>query len=64
LLYRYFADNIYPEFTGAAVEQAQAKQELILHALLASIGVLIFIYIAIQNIRHVAITLLNIPFSL
>ena len=59
-----FADNIYPEFTGAAVEQAQAKQELILHALLASIGVLIFIYIAIQNIRHVAITLLNIPFSL
>lgn len=59
-----FADNIYPEFTGAAVEQAQAKQELILHALLASIGVLIFIYIAIQNILHVAITLLNIPFSL
>ncbi|HIL79500.1 MAG TPA: efflux RND transporter permease subunit [Methylococcales bacterium] len=59
-----FADNIYPEFTGAAVEQTQAKQKLILHALLASIGVLIFIYIAIQNLRHVAITLLNIPFSL
>ncbi|HIG65987.1 MAG TPA: efflux RND transporter permease subunit [Methyloprofundus sp.] len=59
-----FTDNIYPEFTGAAVEQTQAKQKLILHALLASIGVLIFIYIAIQNLRHVAITLLNIPFSL
>ena len=59
-----FADNIFPEFTGAAVEQAQAKQDLILHALLASIGVLIFIYIAIQNLRHVGIALLNIPFSL
>ncbi len=59
-----FEENIYAEFTGAAVEQAQAKQDLILHALLASIGVLIFIYIAIQNLRHVAITLLNIPFSL
>ena len=59
-----FDENIYPEFTGAAVAQARAKQELILHALLASIGVLIFIYIAIQNLRHVAITLLNIPFSL
>jgi len=59
-----FENNIYPEFTGAAVEQAQAKQDLILHALLASIGVLIFIYIAINNLRHVGITLLNIPFSL
>lgn len=59
-----FTENSYPEFTGAAVAQAQAKQELILHALLASIGVLIFIYIAINNLRHVGITLLNIPFSL
>lgn len=59
-----FADNTFPEFTGAAVEQAQAKKELLLHALLASIGVLIFIYIAIGNLRHVGIALFNIPFSL
>ncbi len=59
-----FTNNTYPEFTGAAVEQAQAKQDLILHALLASIGVFIFIYIAIGNLRHVGIALLNIPFSL
>ncbi len=59
-----FEDNTYPEYTGAAIEQAQAKQNLILHSLLASIGVLIFIYIAINNLRHVAITLVNIPFSL
>ncbi len=59
-----FADNTYPEFTGAAVEQAQAKQDLILHSLLASIGVFIFIYLAIGNLRHAGIALLNIPFSL
>ncbi|MDF1582738.1 MAG: efflux RND transporter permease subunit [Methyloprofundus sp.] len=59
-----FEDSTYPEYTGAAIEQAQAKQNLILHALLASVGVLIFIYIAINNLRHVAITLVNIPFSL
>lgn len=59
-----FEGSIYPEFTGAAVEQAQAKKDLILHSLLASIGVLFFIYIAIGNLRHVAITLINIPFSL
>ncbi len=59
-----FADNIYFELTGAAVEQAQAKQALILHALLAGIGVLLLIYLAINNLRHVCITLLNLPFAL
>jgi CzcA family heavy metal efflux pump len=59
-----FSANSYPEFTGAAVEQAQAKQNLLLHSLLAGAGVLIFIYIAIGNIRHVLLTLANIPFSL
>jgi len=60
----HFDGAIYPEFTGAAIEQAQAKHDLILHSLLASIGVLLLIYIAIDNLRHVAITLLNVPFSL
>lgn len=59
-----FADNVYLEFTGAAIEQAQAKQDLILHALLAGVGVLLLIYLAINNLRHVCITLLNLPFSL
>jgi len=59
-----FNGHIYPEFTGAAIEQAQAKNDLILHSLLASIGVLLLVYIAIGNLRHVAITLINIPFSL
>jgi len=59
-----FSANSYPEFTGAAVEQAQAKQDLILHSLIASAGVLIFIYIAIGNVHHVLLTLANLPFSL
>jgi len=59
-----FSVNSYPEFTGAAVEQAEAHKELILHALLAGAGVLIFIYIAIGSIRHVLLTLANLPFAL
>ena len=59
-----FPANNYPEFTGAAIEQAQAKKDLLLHSLLASAGVIIFIYIAIGNSRHVLITLANLPFSL
>ena len=35
-----------------------------MHSLLASAGVLILIYIAIGNIRHVALAMANLPFSL
>jgi len=59
-----FSANSYPEFTGAAIEQAQAKKDLILHSVMASIGILIFIYIAIGNSHHVLLTLANLPFSL
>ncbi|MGR8930530.1 MAG: efflux RND transporter permease subunit [Gammaproteobacteria bacterium] len=54
----------YPEFIGAAMEQAHARQALIIHSLLAGAGVLIFIYIALGGVRHVALTLLNLPFAL
>ncbi len=59
-----FSADIYPEFTGAAVEQAQARKALILHSLLAGVGVLIFIFIAIGSIRNMLLTLANLPFAL
>ncbi len=59
-----FSDNSYPEFTGAALEQAKARKDLILHSFLAGSGVLIFIYIAIGSVRHTLLTLVNLPFSL
>ena len=54
----------YPEFTGAAIEQAQARNELILHSLLAGCGVLIFIYMAIGRVRNTVLALVNLPFAL
>lgn len=59
-----FSEASFPEFTGAAIEQAQARKELILYSLLAGTGVLIFIYLAIGNFRQVALTLANLPFAL
>ena len=59
-----FSETSFPEFTGAAIEQAQARRELILHSLLAGTGVLIFIYLAIGSFRHVMLTLANLPFAL
>jgi Cu/Ag efflux pump CusA len=54
----------YPEFTGAAVEQSEARNELILHSLLAGAGVLMFIYIAIGSVRNATLAIANLPFAL
>ncbi len=59
-----FEAGAYPEFTGAAIEQAKAREDLILHSLVAAIGVLILIYMAVGRVRYVVIMLLNLPFSL
>ena len=54
----------YPEFIGAALEQAKARNALIMQSLFAGAGVLIFIYIALGSLRHTLLTLLNLPFAL
>ncbi len=59
-----FAGGTYPEFTGAGVEQAAAREDLILHSALAGVGVLILVQIALGSARHVAIVLANLPFAL
>ncbi|MBL1142379.1 MAG: efflux RND transporter permease subunit [Proteobacteria bacterium] len=59
-----FSAELYPEFTGAAIEQAKAKEELIILSLLVLAVVLMLIYIAIRNLRHVFLMLLNLPFAL
>ncbi len=59
-----FTADIYPEFTGAAVAQAQSQQDLIVHSTLAGIAVLLLLYIALQSVKNTALVLLNLPFSL
>jgi Cu/Ag efflux pump CusA len=59
-----FPPEITPEFTGAAVEQGEARRELLLHAWLAGAGILLLLYVAIGRLRHVVLILLNLPFSL
>jgi CzcA family heavy metal efflux pump len=59
-----FSAATYPEYTGAAVEQVKARNELIVHSLIAGAGVLVLIYIALGQLRNVALILVNVPFSL
>ncbi|MEY4194761.1 MAG: hypothetical protein RLZZ226_1129 [Pseudomonadota bacterium] len=59
-----FPPGVYPELTGAAVEQGKTRYRLLLHASLAGVGVLLLIYLALGSVRLTALTLLNLPFSL
>ncbi|MBI4695478.1 MAG: efflux RND transporter permease subunit [Gammaproteobacteria bacterium] len=52
------------EYTGASVEQARAREDLIVHAALAGIGVLALVSLAVGSARHVLLILVNLPFSL
>jgi CzcA family heavy metal efflux pump len=56
--------ELYPELTGAAIEQAKTRGQLFVHAALAGAGVLLLIYAALGSVRHTLLTLSNLPFAL
>lgn len=60
----HFSAELYPEFTGAAIEQARAEQELIILSLLVMAVVMMLVYVAIGSLRHVLLMLINLPFAL
>jgi Cu/Ag efflux pump CusA len=54
----------YMVFSGTAETQRQARIDLVVHSLLAGIGVLLLLYIAFNQLHNMAITFLNLPFAL
>lgn len=59
-----FSADVYPEFTGAAVAQAQSREDLIVHSSMAGVAVLLLLFIALQSLRNMLLVLINLPFSL
>jgi len=59
-----FPPDMHPEFTGASVEQGEARRELIVHAALVGLAILLLAYVAIGSLRNTLLTLVNLPFSL
>ncbi|HIF50133.1 MAG TPA: efflux RND transporter permease subunit [Thiotrichaceae bacterium] len=59
-----FNSELYPEFTGAAIEQEKAKEELLILSLLVMAVVMMLIYIAIGSFRNVILMMVNLPFAL
>ena len=59
-----FSAELYPEFTGAALEQARAREELLVLSGLVMAIVMMLVYVAVNSLRHVLLMLLNLPFAL
>ncbi len=54
----------YVEFSGAAQAQEQAQRDLLVHSLLAGLGIVLLLSIVMGNLRNLLLVLLNLPFAL
>jgi Cu/Ag efflux pump CusA len=56
--------GVYLEFSGAAEEQARAQRELLIHSLLAGVGIVILLAVVFRQGRNLLLVLANLPFAL
>lgn len=54
----------YLEITGAAQANQKSRETLIMHSLLAIIGVFLMLYVAFGQLRNLLLTFVNLPFAL
>ena len=54
----------YLEFTGEAEQNAKAREALIVHSLLAMMGIFLMLYVAFGSLRNLLLTFVNLPFAL
>ena len=54
----------YLTFTGEAEAQAQSREDLIVHSLLAGVGIFLLLYVAFGRLRNLLLTFANLPFAL
>ncbi len=54
----------YIEFGGTAAEQARAREELLIHSLLAALGIMLLLWVVMGNARNLFLVVLNLPFAL
>ncbi len=56
--------NVYLEFSGTAEEQARSQRDLLVHSVLAGLGIILLLSIVMQNYRNLLLVLANLPFAL
>lgn len=56
--------GVYLDYAGAADAQRAATRQLLLHAGIAAVGIVLLLFIVLGNGRNVALVLANLPFAL
>ncbi len=59
-----FPKGTYAEFAGEAQARAQAQHDLLVHAALAGIGIVLLLFMALRSTRALLLVLVNLPFAL
>lgn len=54
----------YVEFTGTAAAQAQSRRDLLVHSLLAGLGIILLLSVVMESYRNLLLVLANLPFAL
>ncbi len=60
----HFVPGDYVQFTGTATAQAQSRRDLIVHSMLAAVGIVLLLSVVLMNGRNLFLVLANIPFAL
>jgi CzcA family heavy metal efflux pump len=59
-----FPAGVYAAFTGAAEAKEKAQRELLLHSIIAAVGILLLLTVVFHNARNLLLVLANVPFAL
>lgn len=59
-----FPSGTYIVFAGDIREESRAARELVERSLMAAVGMILLLFVALRNIRNVLLLLLNLPFAL
>lgn len=54
----------YLVYAGTGEAQARARRDLVVHALIAGVGVALLLYLAFRSLRNLALAFVNLPFAL
>ncbi len=58
-----FPPGTYIEFGGTAEAQAKSRNELLVYSVIAAVGIIILLFIAMKNLRNLLLVLSNLPFA-
>ena len=57
-------EGSYVEFGGAAEAQARSTRDLLIHAAIAGVGIVLLLFIVMGNHRNLLLVMVNLPFAL